>query len=58
VIYYCRKGQVVAVASLGKDPYVSHASELLRVGKMPSAQALVEGLDLLTVPIECNGLLM
>jgi NADPH-dependent 2,4-dienoyl-CoA reductase/sulfur reductase-like enzyme len=54
VVYYCRKGQVVAACSLAKDPVVSHASELMRLGKMPSAQELKAGLDLLTVPLKCN----
>jgi NADPH-dependent 2,4-dienoyl-CoA reductase/sulfur reductase-like enzyme len=56
VVYYCRKGQVVAVCSLAKDPVVSHASELMRIGKMPSAQQLKAGLDLLTVPLKCKFL--
>ena len=38
VAYYCRNDKVVAVCSLAKDPVVSHASELLRVGKMPSGK--------------------
>jgi NADPH-dependent 2,4-dienoyl-CoA reductase/sulfur reductase-like enzyme/nitrite reductase/ring-hydroxylating ferredoxin subunit len=54
VVYYCRKGEVVAVCSLAKDPVVSHASELMRLKKMPSVKAIKDGLDLLTVPLLCN----
>lgn len=52
VAYYVRKGVVLAVCALGKDPIVSHASELLRLGKMPSGDALKKGLDLLTIPLK------
>ena len=51
VAYYVRQGKVLAVCSLGKDPVASHASELLRLDKMPSGQELKAGLDLLTVPL-------
>lgn len=52
VAYYLRKGKVVAVCSLGKDPVTSHASELMRLDKMPSGEELRSGLDLLTVPLK------
>jgi hypothetical protein len=45
---------VVAVCSLGKDPVVSHSSELMRLGKMPSAAQLKEGLDILSVKLHGN----
>ena len=51
VAYYVRKNQVLAVCSLGKDPVVSHASELLRLGKMPPGDELSKGVDLLQVPL-------
>lgn len=51
VAYYVHKNQVLAVCSLGKDPVVSHASELLRLGKMPSGDQLTKGMDLLEVPL-------
>ncbi|KAI8913491.1 hypothetical protein EDD86DRAFT_231820 [Gorgonomyces haynaldii] len=54
VVYYIRKGKVVAVCSLGKDPVVSHCSELMRLDKMPSASELRAGLDILTIPLDCN----
>lgn len=52
-VFYCRQGKVVAVCSLAKDPVVSHASELIRIGKMPSAKAIKEGKDILTIPLTC-----
>ncbi|KAJ3217395.1 hypothetical protein HDU67_007978 [Dinochytrium kinnereticum] len=51
VAFYGRKGKVLAVASVAKDPAVSHASELLRVDKMPSMDELRAGKDILTVPL-------
>ncbi|KAJ3159658.1 hypothetical protein HK101_001030 [Irineochytrium annulatum] len=51
VAYYGRAGKVLAVASVAKDPAVSHASELLRVGKMPSMSELKAGIDVLTVKL-------
>lgn len=53
VVYYCRGGKVVGVCSLAKDPVVSHASELLRIGKMPNEKSLRDGLDILTIKLEC-----
>jgi hypothetical protein len=44
----------VSVCSLAKDPVVAHASELLRVGKMPSGKELKSGKDILTIPLQCN----
>ncbi|TPX36664.1 hypothetical protein SmJEL517_g01365 [Synchytrium microbalum] len=41
--YYVRGENVLAVAGLGKDPLVSYCSELLRLGKMPSASELKTG---------------
>jgi apoptosis-inducing factor 3 len=51
VAFYVRKGVVLAVASVGKDPVVSYASELLRLGLMPSADELKAGKDILSVPL-------
>ncbi|KAJ3108833.1 hypothetical protein HDU97_010105 [Phlyctochytrium planicorne] len=51
VAFYGRKGKVLAVASVAKDPAVSHASELIRVDKMPSIAELQAGKDILTVPL-------
>ena len=51
VVYYVKGGQVVAVASMQRDPVVSKASELLRLGLMPSVAELKAGKDLLSVDI-------
>ncbi|KAF8698232.1 hypothetical protein AX14_001179 [Amanita brunnescens Koide BX004] len=51
IAYYVKQGKVVAVASMQNDPVVSKASELLRLGLMPTPQELKEGMDLLSVDI-------
>jgi len=51
IAYYAKQGKVVAVASMQNDPVVSKASELLRLGLMPTAEELREGKDLLSVDI-------
>lgn len=49
IAYYIQGGQVTAVASMQNDPIVSKASELLRLGLMPSADAIKAGQSLLDV---------
>lgn len=51
VAYYTKGEQVVAVASMGKDPYVSQCVELMRRGKMPSKSELERGVDVLDVGV-------
>ncbi|KAJ3486827.1 hypothetical protein NLI96_g3958 [Meripilus lineatus] len=51
VAYYVKQNKVVAVASMQRDPVVSKASELLRLGLMPSPSELKAGKDLLSVDI-------
>ncbi|KAJ7352440.1 hypothetical protein DFH08DRAFT_858938 [Mycena albidolilacea] len=51
IAYYIKSGKVVAVATMQKDPVVSYASELLRLGLMPSPEELRAGKDPLTVDI-------
>ncbi|KAJ3128642.1 hypothetical protein HK098_003849 [Nowakowskiella sp. JEL0407] len=51
VAFYCLEGKVLAVASLAKDPVVSHASELLRLGKFPSASEVRDGKNILDVKL-------
>ncbi|KAG1747078.1 uncharacterized protein EDB91DRAFT_1116111 [Suillus paluster] len=51
IAYYVNSGKVVAVASMQNDPVVSKASELLRLGLMPSPAELREGKNLLGVDI-------
>ncbi|KAH6564162.1 hypothetical protein BASA50_006853 [Batrachochytrium salamandrivorans] len=54
VAFYMRKEQLVGVCSVAKDPVVSHVSELMRVGKVPSKAQLQAGLDVLTIKIESD----
>jgi NADPH-dependent 2,4-dienoyl-CoA reductase/sulfur reductase-like enzyme/nitrite reductase/ring-hydroxylating ferredoxin subunit len=51
IAYYVKTGKVVAVASMQNDPVVIKASELLRLGLMPSAEELRGGKNLLDVDI-------
>lgn len=44
--------EVVAVATMGRDPLSSHVSELMRLGKMLSAQELKDGKDPLDVELK------
>lgn len=45
VAYYHREGRVVAVASMGRDPVVMKAAELMRIGRMPPLAKLQELAD-------------
>ncbi|GES79469.1 AIF-like mitochondrial oxidoreductase [Rhizophagus clarus] len=49
--FYARGDKIVAVASVSLDPIVSHCSELLRLGKFPTATEIRNGLDPLTVSL-------
>ncbi|EJD06730.1 flavo protein [Fomitiporia mediterranea MF3/22] len=51
VAYYFKAGKVVAVASMQHDPIVSKASELMRLGVMPSADEIKSGANILGVDI-------
>ncbi|KAJ4480072.1 hypothetical protein J3R30DRAFT_3468054 [Lentinula aciculospora] len=51
IAYYVKQGKIIAVASMQNDPVVSAASELLRLGLMPSPEEIQAGKDLLTVDI-------
>ncbi|KAK2460926.1 hypothetical protein APHAL10511_007396 [Amanita phalloides] len=51
IAFYVKQGKVVAVASMQNDPVVLKASELLRLGLMPTPEELREGNDLLSVDI-------
>lgn len=51
VAYYTKGETVVAVGTMGIDPVMSHSSELMRRGAMPSKSELKAGLDVLTVEI-------
>ncbi|KAK8073570.1 Apoptosis-inducing factor 1 [Apiospora phragmitis] len=49
VAYYCKGETVVALASMGRDPVMSQAAELMRRGKMPSKSEIKGGLDILSL---------
>ncbi|TFK40229.1 flavo protein [Crucibulum laeve] len=51
IAYYAKNNKIVAVASMQNDPVVSKASELLRLGLMPSPEEVKAGKDLLSVDI-------
>ena len=51
VAYYTKGDTVVAAASMGKDPYVMQAAELMRRGKMPSKGEIEKGVDLLQISV-------
>ncbi|KZT06056.1 uncharacterized protein LAESUDRAFT_726260 [Laetiporus sulphureus 93-53] len=52
IAYYVKDDKVVAVASMQNDPVVSKASELMRLGMMPSPAELRGGKDILSVDIQ------
>ncbi|PJF18030.1 hypothetical protein PSACC_02187 [Paramicrosporidium saccamoebae] len=41
--YYIKDEQISAVATMGRDPLAVHCSELLRLGRMPSAASIRAG---------------
>jgi len=43
VAYYCQNNEVKAVATMGRDPVAVAAGELMRMGKMPSAEDFKSG---------------
>ncbi|KAH9481675.1 Apoptosis-inducing factor 1 [Psilocybe cubensis] len=55
IAYYVKGGKIVAVASMQNDPVVSKASELLRLGLMPSPEEVKAGKDLLSIDISSAG---
>jgi len=49
VAYYTKGDEVVAVASMMKDPYMTQSAELMRRGKMPGKADLQKGVDILDI---------
>ena len=49
VAYYTKGDEVVAVASMMKDPYMTQSAELMRGGRMPKKSELQKGVDILEV---------
>ncbi|GAA93726.1 uncharacterized protein L969DRAFT_43950 [Mixia osmundae IAM 14324] len=52
VAYYFKDDAVVAICTMQNDPMVSYASELLRLGKFPSAKEIKAGKDPLEIKIK------
>ncbi|PSK34300.1 Dihydrolipoyl dehydrogenase, mitochondrial [Elsinoe australis] len=51
VAYYTLEDEVVAVASMMKDPYMTQSAELMRRGAMPSKKEIQAGKDIMEVNI-------
>jgi hypothetical protein len=51
VAYYTSGEEVVAVASMMKDPYMTQSAELMRRHKMPKKSELQKGLDIMEVGV-------
>lgn len=47
--FYCQGDSILAVATMGMDPVMVQASELMSLGKMPSKTQVQEGLDILSL---------
>lgn len=51
VAYYTKGEEVLAVASMMKDPYMTQSAELMRRGKMPKKSELQKGVDIMEVDV-------
>jgi NADPH-dependent 2,4-dienoyl-CoA reductase/sulfur reductase-like enzyme len=51
VAYYTKGEEVVAVASMMKDPYMTQSAELMRRKKMPSKSDLQKGIDIMEIGV-------
>jgi hypothetical protein len=49
--YYVKDGRVIAVSSMQNDPLAIKASELFRLGRFPSADAIRAGKNILEIDI-------
>ncbi|KAI9762076.1 MAG: hypothetical protein M1840_001485 [Geoglossum simile] len=52
--YYTKGETVVAIASMGMDPLVMQASELMRRGNMPSKTEINSGIDVLRISVSAE----
>jgi NADPH-dependent 2,4-dienoyl-CoA reductase/sulfur reductase-like enzyme/nitrite reductase/ring-hydroxylating ferredoxin subunit len=50
--YYTKGDTIVAVATMGTDPVMVHAAELMRYNQLPSKTQIKDGLDILTVELK------
>ncbi|EKG18236.1 hypothetical protein MPH_04496 [Macrophomina phaseolina MS6] len=51
IAYYTKGEEVVAMASMMKDPYMTQTAELMRRGKMPTKSELQKGVDILEISV-------
>jgi NADPH-dependent 2,4-dienoyl-CoA reductase/sulfur reductase-like enzyme len=51
IAYYTKGEDVVAAASMGKDPFVMKVAELMRRGKCPSKSDLKKGVDIFSIEV-------
>lgn len=51
VAYYTKGEEILAVASMMKDPYMTQSAELMRRGKMPSKSEIQGGKDILGISL-------
>ena len=51
VAYFTYKDEVVAVASMQKDPVMTQSAELMRRNMMPSKSDIQKGVDVLSIPV-------
>lgn len=51
VAYYALGDEIVAVASMMKDPYMTQAAELMRRGAMPSKSEIAKGTDIMEIGV-------
>ncbi|KAF2435440.1 hypothetical protein EJ08DRAFT_580581 [Tothia fuscella] len=58
VAYYTNKDEVVAVASMMKDPYMTQCAELMRRGKMPKKSAIEKGVDVMEIEVPAEIAMM
>jgi len=54
IAYYVKGDAIVAVASMQKDPVISRASELMRLGLMPPTRQVRGGIDLFAIDISSS----
>ncbi|KAL0954670.1 hypothetical protein HGRIS_003621 [Hohenbuehelia grisea] len=55
IAYYVKENKIVAVACMQNDPVMTKASELLRLGLMPTPEEVKGGKDLLSIDISTVG---
>ncbi|KAF2859311.1 FAD/NAD(P)-binding domain-containing protein [Piedraia hortae CBS 480.64] len=49
IAYYCKGEQIVAVATMMKDPYMAQSAELMLSDKMPTKSQIKNGSDIMSI---------